>query len=160
MAKLTKTSSAETGMGMLQPQLSYRWRLRFPGSTLTTEEHNRMACQALSVDIDYAKKELTIELVQDAITTLLHEAIMKIFDRETVVIHIDSLDGTNTEPLNILEFTCEPKAHGFRLDYASRGDTANHYIRLDIVRLLPYNNEDNLAAATPSIDIKEETKMK
>ena len=62
---------------------------------MTAEEHNRMACQALSIDIDYAKKELTIELVQDAITTLLHEAIMKIFDRETVVIHIDSLNGTD-----------------------------------------------------------------
>ena len=155
MAKLTKESKATIGMGILAPQLSYRWRLRFPGNTLTTEEHNRVACQALSVNIDYAKRELTIELQQDAITTLLHEAIIKMFDKNTVVLHVDGLDGTSGEPLYILEYTCKAKEHNFKFDYASN-KVACHHIVLDIVSFLPYNNKDNLDAATPSLDIEEE----
>ncbi len=155
MAKLTKESKATIGMGILAPQLSYRWRLRFPGNTLTTEEHNRVACQALSVNVDYAKRELTIVLQQDAITTLLHEAIIKMFDKNTVVLHVDGIHAATEEPEYILEYTCKAKEHSFKLDYASN-KIANHHIVLDIVSFLPYNNKDNLDIATPSIEVKEE----
>ena len=142
MAKQTETSKIQQ-MGILQPQLQHRWRLRVPGNTVTEEEHHRIVCAALSVDIDYLKRELVIILQQDAITTTLHEAVMKLMGRDFFIIHIDSLNGMDANPNYMLEFSCKPKFHKFSFDYSGNG-IANHKIVLDIESLLPYNSKEGL----------------
>ncbi len=164
MAKIETQTDSDSGMGILRPQISHRFRVRFP-CTLSSAEQSHLTCQIESCTIDYGKRQLSLVVVQDAITTVLHEIFMKLckfdeklFHKEQFLVHIDSLDGNTTDPINILEFNCTSASHEFKLDYAD-SDIAKHYLTLDIVRLLPYNSKDNLAAVSARFDIKEDTDM-
>ena len=129
-------------IGILQPQLAYRWRLRAPNG-FTEEEHNRIACQAQSIKFDYKNKKLIITLVQNAHDTILHEAVTKLVSRQTVMLHIDSLNGSaEATPNYILEFDCTPISHNFELDYTNQGGTANHTMEFEYTTMTPYNPKE------------------
>ncbi len=159
MAKLTKTSKTSNpgitglGTGILQPQLPYRWRLRVPNG-FTEEEHNRIACQAESIKLDYKNRTLVITLVQNATDTILHEAIIKLINKYRVILHIDSLNGVDATPDYILEFSCKPISHEFAFDYTdTRGGAAKHTIVLEYDTMTPYNQKEE------NLEIVEEEKV-
>ena len=154
MAKLTKTSkTSKIDVGILQPQLPYRWRLRVPNG-FTEEEHNRIACQAESIKLDYKNRTLVITLVQNATDTILHEAIIKLVNKYRVVLHIDSLNGVDATPDYILEFSCKTISHNFAFDYTETKGTANHTIVLEYDTMTPYNQKEE------NLEIVKEEKVK
>ncbi len=153
MAKLTKTSNTGIDKGILQPQLPYRWRLRVPNG-FTEEEHNRIACQAESIKLDYKNRTLIITLVQNATDTILHEAIIKLVNKYRVILHIDSLNGVDATPDYILEFSCKTISHDFAFDYTQTKGTANHTIVLEYDTMTPYNQKEE------NLEIVKEEKVK
>jgi len=129
--------------GILQPQLPYRWRLRVPAG-FTDEEHNRIACQTESIKLDYKNRTLLVTLVQNSTDTILHEAIIKLVNRHTVTLHIDSLNGTDEAPYYILEFDCKPLSHNFEFDYTQTKGVAKHTIELEYITMTPYNQKEEI----------------
>ena len=134
MSKLTE-------MGILSPQLAYRFRVRATSRWLTEYEHTIFTSQVISTGIDYLNKTLTLTIRQDAHCTLLHEAIIKMFAQEFVIIHVDSLNGVDADPNYILEFDCKAKSHDFAFDYEER-DVALHRIIFDFENMVPYNKKE------------------
>jgi hypothetical protein len=131
-------TESEQKIGILLPQLQYRWRLRVP--CLSEEHHNRIATQSESIDIDYMNKKLTVTLVQNANDTLLHEAVIKMVSSYTITLHVDSLHSENGTPNYILDFDCKPVSHDFRLDYTQTG-MAKHKIVFEYITMTPYNQK-------------------
>ncbi len=129
-------------IGILQPQMAYRFRLRATGAWLTEEEHQMLTCQTVSVGIDYLNKKLTVVIRQNANSTVLHEALVKMFERDVVILHVDAVDGSGSaDPVYILEFDCKAKAHDFAYDYANTS-VAQHTIEFEFSRMLPYNKKE------------------
>ena len=126
-------------IGILQPQMAYRWRLRVP--TLDKDQHKVVAMQAESVKIDYKNKKLIVTLRQNANNTMLHEAIIRMVSQHTLTLHVDSLNGSDDTPTYILEFDCKPVSHDFAFDYTSR-DVANHTIEFEYISMTPYNHKE------------------
>ena len=133
----------DTHIGILQPQLPYRWRLRVPKG-FTDEEHNRIACQAESIKIDYKNRRLVATLVQNSTDTILHEAIIKLVNKYTVTLHIDSLNGVDATPDYILEFDCKPLTHDFAFDYTQTKGVAKHTIEFEYITMTPYNQKEEI----------------
>jgi hypothetical protein len=127
-------------IGILQPQLPYRWRLRVP--SLGEEQHNRVATQSESVHIDYKSRILTVTLVQNAHDTLLHEAVIAMVNKHTLTLHVDSLNGVDAVPDYILEFDCKPLSHDFKLDYTQTKGVAKHTITFEYITMTPYNQKE------------------
>jgi len=123
--------------GILLPQLPYRWRLRVP--SLAKEQADRLTTQAQIIKIDYKNKRLVITLMQDAVDTLLHEAIIMLIEQSNTALFIDSLDGANS-PSYMLEFDGEVTSHNFEFNYGQRDPLiANHTIEFEYTTMTPYN---------------------
>ena len=132
-------------LGILQPQMPYRWRLRVPHG-FTDEEHNRIACQSESIKLDYKHKKLVVTLVQNATDTILHEAIIKLVNKYSVTLHIDSLNRMDDTPDYILEFDATPISHDFAFDYTDTKGVAKHTIVFEYSTMTPYNQKESESA--------------
>lgn len=135
--------SKEKQIGILAPQLPWRFRLRVTGTWLSKDEHAIITTQTESVGIDYLNKQLTVTLVQNANNTLLHEAIGSLMDKNVVVLHIDSVNTNgDVDPEYILEFDCKIKSHDFKFDYCETKVAAKHKLVFGFNRMLPYNRKE------------------
>jgi hypothetical protein len=138
MSKETTKKFAE----LFSPQLPYRFRMRITGKWLPEDQHTILTANVESVDIDYLEKKLVVKIRQNASSTLLHEAIYNTLQRDLVIIHVDSLDGTNGDPVYILEFDAKPVSHDFKFDYTETKGVATHVIEFAFEHMLPYNKKE------------------
>lgn len=109
------------------------------GNSLPADQVTSISVSAEKVDLDYLNMKLTLTLRQDAISTSLHEAIIKLLRaKDQIVLQIDNFDGED-QVNYMLEFTCKGTSHKFTFDYAQTDPVAKHIIEFDIQDFLPYN---------------------
>ena len=68
--------------------------------------------------------------------------MIKLASKESIVLHIDSLNGVESTPDYILEFVCEPLTHNFAFDYTQTKGAAKHTIELKYTTMTPYNQKE------------------
>ena len=137
--------------GIWMPLLKNRFIVRFD-----CDREQALQRQLVSCKIDYVNKELTVEIEQDSISTIIHDILfnlisgssaltdqpVKRFDRSVVNIFVEPVrqDGEDTMRDSSLQFRTRIKAHTFELAYADSG-TTNHTIVFSIENMIPYEKK-------------------
>ncbi len=124
--------------GIWQPLLKNRFTVRFD-----CDREQALQRQLVSCKIDYVNKELTVEIEQDAISTIIHDILfnlsdgLKMYNRSVVNIFVEPIRQDESVCDSALQFRTRIKAHNFELAYADNG-TTNHTIVFSIENLIPY----------------------
>jgi len=117
--------SANLGVGILIPDLKYRFRVRYPhDGRFNREGGDVLTRQTCNCEIDYVNKTITLKLEQPAALGEMHDLITYLIDSPSALI-VESMAGDG-EPNYAITFSlCQCVEHEYRLDYAF-SEAASH----------------------------------
>lgn len=128
MASLhNSTTLSNITTGILMPQLSHQWKVKFNTnpSYFSDTQRDIFLAQIIECSFDYHHKTISFTLEQDKHSTELHTMIKKFSDlskrdasTNKFSFIIDMLDGTNTVLKSFSFNECALVGHTFDLNYA------------------------------------------
>lgn len=123
------------GVGVLQPALSYRFRVVFNSRHTSPEkleqhQYNLLTQQVHDVQVDYLNDTLNLS-IQQSILGDEHELITELL-KGTSLIRIDVMNGAGGV-YHSMEFYCKPTSHNISFNYAERSTVVTHKLQFEIM---------------------------